>query len=92
MGGVVGHNATLHNEDYIRAGNDGDPIRGGAICASATPSVQRAGDVIPQIVERGLDKRPKSAKPYTFPDGLPGLRQPCGARGRRGGAPLHRRR
>ena len=43
--------------------------------------VQRAGDVIPQIVDVVLDKRPKTAKPYRIPDQVPGLRQPCGARG-----------
>jgi len=33
--------------------------------------VQRAGDVIPQIVSVVLDKRPNSAKPYKFPDTCP---------------------
>jgi len=36
-----------------------------------TVIIQRAGDVIPQIVDVVLDKRPKSAKPYHFPKKCP---------------------
>ncbi|MDQ8727824.1 NAD-dependent DNA ligase LigA [Bradyrhizobium sp. LHD-71] len=73
VGGVVVSNATLHNEDYIRAvGNDGNPIRDGVdIRIGDTVVVQRAGDVIPQIVSVVLDKRPKDAKPYKFPQKCP---------------------
>lgn len=73
VGGVVVQNATLHNEDYIKGiGNDGAPIRGGVdIRIGDTVVIQRAGDVIPQVLEVVLDKRPRSAKPYKFPDVCP---------------------
>jgi DNA ligase (NAD+) len=73
VGGVVVQNATLHNEDYIKAiGNDGQPIRDGVdIRIGDTVVVQRAGDVIPQIVSVVLDKRHRNAKPYQFPHTCP---------------------
>jgi DNA ligase (NAD+) len=73
VGGVVVQNATLHNEDYIKGiGNDGNPIRGGIdIRIGDTVIIQRAGDVIPQVLDVVLDKRPKSAKPFKFPDTCP---------------------
>jgi DNA ligase (NAD+) len=73
VGGVVVQNATLHNEDYIRGiGNDGQPIRDGVdLRVGDTVVVQRAGDVIPQVVSVIIDKRPKSAKPYAFPHKCP---------------------
>ena len=73
VGGVVVQNASLHNEDYIKGiGNDGNPIRGGTdIRIGDTVIIQRAGDVIPQIVDVVLDKRPKGAKPYKFPEVCP---------------------
>jgi len=73
VGGVVVQNATLHNEDYIKGiGNDGNPIRGGTdIRIGDTVIIQRAGDVIPQVVDVVLEKRPKSARPYEFPKTCP---------------------
>ncbi|KZD22762.1 NAD-dependent DNA ligase LigA [Tardiphaga robiniae] len=73
VGGVVVSNATLHNADYIAGiGNDGQPLRDGVdIREGDTVIVQRAGDVIPQVVNVALDKRPKSAKPYEFPTKCP---------------------
>jgi DNA ligase (NAD+) len=73
VGGVVVQNATLHNEDYIKGiGSDGEPIRNGKdIRIGDTVTVQRAGDVIPQIVDVDLSARPPSARPFKFPDKCP---------------------
>ena len=73
VGGVVVTNATLHNEDYIRGiGNSGEPIREGRdIRIGDTVIVQRAGDVIPQIVDVVLDQRPAEAVAYEFPKTCP---------------------
>jgi len=72
VGGVVVQNATLHNEDYIKGiGNDGNPIRDGVdIREGDNVVVQRAGDVIPQIVSVVLEK-PRGKKRYQFPEICP---------------------
>ena len=82
VGGVVVSNATLHNEDYIKAiGSDGSPIRDGIdLRVGDTVVVQRAGDVIPQVVSVVIDRRPKHARPYRFPDTCP----VCGSHAVRG--------
>jgi DNA ligase (NAD+) len=73
VGGVIVQNVTLHNEDYIAGiGNKGEELREGRdIRIGDTVVVQRAGDVIPQIVDVMIDKRPKEAKPYHFPKKCP---------------------
>jgi DNA ligase (NAD+) len=73
VGGVIVQNVTLHNEDYIKGiGGDGEALRDGRdIRIGDTVIVQRAGDVIPQVVDVILDKRPKNAKPFAFPKVCP---------------------
>jgi len=73
VGGVIVQNVTLHNEDYIKGiGGDGEPLREGRdIRIGDTVIIQRAGDVIPQVVDVVIDKRPKDAKPYHFPTKCP---------------------
>jgi len=62
VGGVVVGRATLHNQDFIEAKD---------IRIGDTVLVQRAGDVIPQVVEVLKERRPRGKEPYRFPDHCP---------------------
>lgn len=66
VGGVIVSRATLHNEDEIKRKD----FRIGDMVV-----VQRAGDVIPQLVETRIDKRPENSRPFEFPEFCP----ECGA-------------
>jgi DNA ligase (NAD+) len=73
VGGVIVQNVTLHNEDYIKGvGNKGEVLREGRdIRIGDTVVVQRAGDVIPQVVDVVIDKRPRGTKEFHFPKKCP---------------------
>jgi DNA ligase (NAD+) len=62
VGGVVVSNATLHNEDYIRELD---------VRIGDTVTVQRAGDVIPQVLGVVIERRPKHTEPFEFPRTCP---------------------
>ena len=73
VGGVVVTNATLHNENYVSGiGNDGEPIRKGRDLRQGDHVlIQRAGDVIPQILDINLEKRFPQSVPFKFPEFCP---------------------
>ncbi|MBU6235681.1 MAG: NAD-dependent DNA ligase LigA, partial [Alphaproteobacteria bacterium] len=62
VGGVMVSRATLHNEDEI-ARKD--------VRVGDTVIIQRAGDVIPQVLGYLAEQRPQDAKPFIFPDKCP---------------------
>jgi DNA ligase (NAD+) len=62
VGGVIVSNATLHNEEEISRKD---------IRVGDTVIIQRAGDVIPQIIDVDLSKRPTTTKPFIFPHVCP---------------------
>ncbi|MGD9967696.1 MAG: NAD-dependent DNA ligase LigA [Hyphomonadaceae bacterium] len=73
VGGVTVTNVTLHNPDYIAGvGADGGPVRGGKdLRIGDTVVIQRAGDVIPQIVDVRDDDAHRRRKRYNFPETCP---------------------
>ena len=78
VGGVVVRHATLHNEDEISRKD---------VRIGDTVMLQRAGDVIPQILSVVLEKRPADAQPYAFPLNCPA----CGSHAIRDGEDVVRR-
>ena len=83
VGGVMVTRATLHNEDEILAKD---------VRVGDTVIVQRAGDVIPEVVGPVLEERPAGARPFEFPHicpvcGEPAHREPGEAAWRCGNIP-----
>ena len=75
LAGTTVTNATLHNQDYIMEKD---------IRIGDTVIVQKAGEIIPEIVEVVKDKRPEGTMPYRLPEtcpvcGAPVSRDPDGA-------------
>lgn len=66
LAGTTVTNATLHNQDFIREKD---------VRVGDTVLVQKAGEIIPEIVAVLKDKRPEGTAPYQFPDRCP----VCGA-------------
>lgn len=66
LAGTTVQSATLHNQDYITEKD---------IRIGDTVIVQKAGEIIPEIVEVDLTKRPEGTKPYELPEVCP----VCGA-------------
>jgi DNA ligase (NAD+) len=62
LAGVVISNVSLHNEDEVRRKD---------VRVGDTVLIERAGDVIPYVVQVVLSRRPPDARPYTFPDRCP---------------------
>jgi DNA ligase (NAD+) len=78
VGGVMVRHATLHNEDEVSRKD---------VRIGDTVMLQRAGDVIPQILGVVLEKRPADAVPYAFPLNCPA----CGSHAIRDGEDVVRR-
>ena len=78
VGGVLVARATLHNEDEIQRKD---------VRVGDTVIIQRAGDVIPQVVSVVLEGRLKTSKPFSFPEACP----ECGSAAVRGEGEVIRR-
>lgn len=68
VGGVTITNATLHNQSEVERKD---------VRVGDTVIVQRAGDVIPEVVEVVLSERPKSSKPFKMPTKCPVCGEPA---------------
>lgn len=67
LAGTTVSRATLHNIDFITERD---------IRVGDTVTVQKAGDIIPEVVSVDLSKRPKDAKPYEMPSVCPSCGEP----------------
>lgn len=62
VGGVLVARATLHNADEVARLD---------VRVGDTVTIQRAGDVIPQVLGVVLERRPRGAEPFVFPETCP---------------------
>ena len=70
LAGTTVTNATLHNQDFISQRD---------IRIGDTVNIRKAGEIIPEILNVDLSRRPEGAKPYSLPDTCPA----CGAKTQR---------
>ena len=70
LAGTTVTNATLHNQDFISQRD---------IRIGDTVNIRKAGEIIPEILNVDLSRRPEGAKPYSLPDICPA----CGAKTQR---------
>lgn len=81
LAGTTVTNATLHNQDFISSRD---------IRVGDTVMIRKAGEIIPEILEVDLSKRPEGTVPYRLPDRCPACGAPVEPGRKRSLPPVHR--